>query len=56
MISGGLDVMGYLPLTDTLHLIGTDVITLGDMCISDKDDQTCFSFRLPSKEHIELTE
>lgn len=50
-----LQVMGD-DASDYDVLIGMDVITLGDMCISNKDDQTCFSFRLPSKEHIELTE
>ncbi len=37
-------------------VIGMDVMTLGDFCLSNKDGKTCFSFRLPSKEHIVLTD
>ena len=37
-------------------VIGMDVMTLGDLCLSNKDGKTCFSFRLPSKEHIVLSD
>jgi len=37
-------------------VIGMDVMTLGDFCLSNKEGKTCFSFRLPSKEHIVLSE
>lgn len=37
-------------------VIGMDVMTLGDFCLSNKEGKTCFSFRLPSKEHIVLTD
>jgi len=48
-----LKVMGD-DTTDYDVLVGMDVITLGDMCITNKDEKTCFSFRVPSTEHIEL--
>lgn len=41
-------------LDDYEMLIGMDVILLGDFCLSNKDDRTVFSFRIPTKEHIIL--
>jgi len=35
-------------------VIGMDIIGLGDFCLTNKDEQSLFSFRLPSTEHIEL--
>ena len=35
-------------------IIGMDVIGFGDFCFTNKDEQSCFSFRIPSEEHIEL--
>lgn len=35
-------------------IIGMDIITLGDFVVSNKDGKTWFSFRHPSKEHIEF--
>ena len=35
-------------------VIGMDVIAFGDFCFTNKDEKSCFSFRIPSKEHIEL--
>lgn len=32
-------------------LIGMDIITLGDFCISNAGSTTCFSFRLPSSDN-----
>lgn len=37
-------------------LIGMDIILLGDFCLTNKDGKSVFSFRIPSKEHIKLTE
>ena len=37
-------------------VIGMDIIGLGDFAFTNKDGKSCFSFRLPSKEHIELTD
>ncbi|MBQ0075956.1 MAG: hypothetical protein KBS69_02305 [Bacteroidales bacterium] len=37
-------------------LIGMDVITATDMCLTNKDSNTVFSLRVPTKEHIELKE
>lgn len=41
-------------LDDYDMLIGMDVILLGDFCLSNVNDRTVFSFRIPSKEHIRL--
>ncbi|MCF0184148.1 MAG: aspartyl protease family protein [Bacteroidaceae bacterium] len=35
-------------------VIGMDVIGHGDFCFTNKDDKSCFSFRIPSTEHIIL--
>ena len=35
-------------------VIGMDIISKGDFCFTNKDNKSVFSFRLPSKEHIEL--
>ena len=35
-------------------IIGMDVIGFGDFCFTNKDEKSCFSFRIPSEEHIEL--
>lgn len=35
-------------------LIGMDVISLGDFFISNYQGKTCFSFRIPSKNHIDF--
>lgn len=37
-------------------VIGMDVITATDMCLTNKDFNTIFSLRVPTKEHIELKE
>lgn len=37
-------------------LIGMDIITLGDFGISNYEDRTQFSFRLPSQEHVDYRE
>jgi hypothetical protein len=37
-------------------LIGMDVITLGDFAVTNKDGQTCFSFRYPAAEWLEFRE
>lgn len=37
-------------------VIGMDVITATDMCLTNKDSNTVFSLRVPTKEHIELQE
>ena len=34
-------------------LIGMDIISLGDFAISNYENRTQFSFRLPSQEHVE---
>lgn len=34
-------------------LIGMDIITLGDFCITNKDGQTIFSFRVPSQYQVD---
>lgn len=34
-------------------LIGMDIITLGDFCITNKDGKTIFSFRVPSQNHVD---
>lgn len=36
-------------------LIGMDIIVLGDFAISTYNNETCFSFRIPSKGHIDFT-
>ena len=35
-------------------LIGTDIINKGDFAISNYKNNTCFTFRIPSKEHIDF--
>lgn len=35
-------------------LIGMDIISLGDFVISNYKGKTCFSFRIPSKDHIDF--
>ena len=35
-------------------LIGMDIISLGDFSISNYRGKTCFSFRIPSKNHIDF--
>lgn len=35
-------------------IIGKDVIGFGDFCFTNKDEKSCYSFRIPSEEHIEL--
>ena len=35
-------------------LVGMDIITLTDFCITNKDDKTTFAFRIPSEGGIEL--
>ncbi len=37
-------------------VLGMDIINQGDFAFTNKDGQSVFSFRIPSKEHIELTE
>lgn len=34
-------------------LIGMDIITLGDFGVSNFENKTQFSFRIPSKEHVD---
>ena len=41
-------------LEDNDIIIGMDTITQGDFAITNKDGATWFSFRIPSKEHIEF--
>lgn len=48
------DVTAYESDLDYDILIGMDIILLGDFCLSNKDGQSVFSFRIPSAEHIEL--
>lgn len=48
------DITAFESELDYDMLIGMDVILLGDFCLSNKDGQSVFSFRIPSKEHIEL--
>ena len=36
-------------------VIGMDIINQGDFAFTNKDGQSVFSFRIPSKEHNELT-
>jgi len=35
-------------------LIGMDIIAAGDFALTHKDGRTCFSFRIPSIEHIDF--
>lgn len=35
-------------------LIGMDIISLGDFVISNYKGKTCFSFRIPSQDHIDF--
>ena len=35
-------------------LLGMDIISQGDFAITNKDNQTWFSFRYPSQDHIEF--
>jgi len=37
-------------------VIGMDIISRGDFAVTNKDGQTWFSFRYPSKEHFEFKE
>ena len=37
-------------------VIGMDVICNGDLAISNKDDKTTFSFRIPSEQEIDFSE
>ena len=37
-------------------VIGMDVICNGDMAITNKDDKTTFSFRIPSEQEIDFSE
>ena len=37
-------------------LIGMDIITLGDFAITNFNRQTVFTFRIPSKEHLNFVE
>ena len=48
------DVIAYESELEYDMLIGMDIILLGDFCLTNKDGQSVFSFRIPSKEHIEL--
>ena len=41
---------------DSDVLIGMDVITATDFCISNKESKTVFALRVPSKEHIEFAD
>ena len=34
-------------------LIGMDIITLGDFCVTNKGGKTIFSFRVPSQSHVD---
>lgn len=36
-------------------LIGMDIIGMGDFAVSNYDDKTQFSFRIPSQEHMDFT-
>ena len=36
-------------------LVGMDIIGLGDFAVSNFQDRTAFSFRMPSQEEIDLT-
>ena len=46
---------GYLG-PDTGVLIGMDLITLGDFALTNRDGQTCFSFRYPAHDWIDFTQ
>lgn len=35
-------------------VIGMDIISLGDMAFTNKDEKSVFSFRIPAEEHIEF--
>ena len=41
---------------DSDVLIGMDVITATDFCISNKEAKTAFALRVPSKEHVEFAD
>ena len=41
-------------LEDNDIVIGMDIITQGDLAITNKDGETWFSFSLPASEHIEF--
>lgn len=46
--------IGVLPGVDML--IGMDIINLGDFSITNKNNNTIFSFRMPSQKHIDYVE
>lgn len=50
------NITAYESELDYDVLIGMDIILLGDFAFTNKDGQSVFSFRIPSKEHIDLTD
>lgn len=51
----GLQVAAVPQVPNADFLIGMDIITLGDMAISNCNGDTFFSFRYPSQEKIDFT-
>ncbi len=47
-----LEVIGNDAMEDYDVLIGMDIISLGDIAITNKDEKTTFAFRIPSTEEI----
>lgn len=46
----------FTPSRDYDFVIGMDVITQGDFAITNKDNQTVFSYQRPAQEHIRFEE
>ncbi|MCL2151275.1 MAG: hypothetical protein FWH50_03535 [Coriobacteriia bacterium] len=42
-------------LQDFDVIIGMDIITRGDLALTNKDGKSCFSFRIPSQAKIDFT-
>ena len=49
-----IKVIGVEKIKDADVLIGMDIISQGDFSITNKEDKTCFSFRIPSLECIDF--
>lgn len=60
LLSAGGEVISSLPVVSVNldesvdFLIGMDIITLGDFAITNMDQKTTFSFRIPSTETIDF--
>jgi predicted aspartyl protease len=56
VIISGLNVTAGSLVEGTECLIGMDILTMGDLAVTNFEQKTCVSFRIPSIQHIDFVD